>query len=823
MADFKISRAALLNQTVLELRKLAGPGHTTTFNFCPEGVSLLASSPDGNLIGALRINRESYFICNQRFSLGVNLNQLCNILNLADDEDFVRVTTCEASCQFVFDIRSNVDGHKICRHIEFIKPNPMHVILDLMPQQYVVKTGIATPIFTGLFFSGFRVDEKVAIIMTNKNVELITGAATLHLSPEERDECIIQGIKEDDDGSYLAEFNSQAFYFHGAFLLKKTASHLKKLAEPGDTATCYFSPKGISLLASSQDDQVIGALRFYLGSLSRFICNHPHSLGVNLDQLLTVLDLADDEDSVHIGASEELCQFIFRIRNLVKSRWEDRFHVHEGLQLFHNLNHFRKTLREYVVQEGFQIRRIKNENDRYTAECAFEVALLNALEPNPNAPSKFQRFFVNFAAQKQGFLFGFRPFICLDSCHLKGKYPGILLAANAIDANFGVFPLAVAIVDTECKESWVWFMRNLYEHIGEDNRRISFITDRQKGVIDALQTWWPGSSHRFCVRHIFANLRAKHRGNTSADLLFMAAKSTNKAEFDNAMKEMKDADLNVYNYMTNIPVCHWSRHAFDGLVKSDHVTNNISKAFNSWIDKIRAKPALTLLEELRRSFMNCIHRRHEEAKKWKTEIPPGVLAKLTINQDAVRYVQSLTNPYGLRCHSTKCFLLTGKISLADPKKNRKRGADEAAKKKRSNVAKCGACRAFGHNVRSCKEKRETAKGKNKAVGTIMGKRKIYVGSSSNMNQKKKKTSQANCASLQPLPSTRTPSQPTNLSSQPLPSTGRPARLLPTSAPRGQPLASPQPLSQNATQSQSTVGRAVPGKVPVFTLLFFLFN
>ncbi|KAL5806063.1 hypothetical protein ACOSQ4_028796 [Xanthoceras sorbifolium] len=86
------------------------------------------------------------------------------------------------------------------------------------------------------------------------------------------------------------------------------------------------------------------------------------------------------------------------------------------------------------------------------------------------------------------------------------------MAVNAIDANFRVFPVVVAICEMECKDSW-----------------------------------WPGSSNRFCVKHIFANVRAKHRGNTSTDLVFKAVKSTNKAEFDNAMKEIKDRDLDAYN------------------------------------------------------------------------------------------------------------------------------------------------------------------------------------------------------------------------------------------------------------------------------------
>ncbi|KAL5798746.1 hypothetical protein ACOSQ2_003566 [Xanthoceras sorbifolium] len=167
------------------------------------------------------------------------------------------------------------------------------------------------------------------------------------------------------------------------------------------------------------------------------------------------------------------------------------------------------------------------------------VALFKTLTPDPNGPSKFQRFFVNLFEQKQGFLFGCRPFTGLDGCHLKRKYLGVLLAANAIDANLLVFPLAVAICETECKNSWSYF-----------------ITDRQKGVVDAIEIWWPGSSNRFSVRHIFANLRARHRGNNLSDIVFKAAKSTNKADFDEAMKEMRETDMDAYNYISMIHVCH---------------------------------------------------------------------------------------------------------------------------------------------------------------------------------------------------------------------------------------------------------------------------
>lgn len=80
---------------------------------------------------------------------------------------------------------------------------------------------------------------------------------------------------------------------------------------------------------------------------------------------------------------------------------------------------------------------------------------------------------------KKGFIGGCMPFIGLDGCHLKTQYGGILLCAVARDPNDQYFPLAFAVVESECKESWRWFLELLLDDIGPDRRWI-FISDQQK-------------------------------------------------------------------------------------------------------------------------------------------------------------------------------------------------------------------------------------------------------------------------------------------------------------------------------------------------------
>ena len=121
---------------------------------------------------------------------------------------------------------------------------------------------------------------------------------------------------------------------------------------------------------------------------------------------------------------------------------------------------------------------------------------ISTQDPQPT----FHRMFLSFKAQRLGFLDGCRPFIGVDGCHLKGPYGGVLLSAVALDANSGLFPLAVCICEKETQSSWEWFLCNLKIHLKfPSDRNLTFMSDRQKGVIQALQKHFPCANRRYLL------------------------------------------------------------------------------------------------------------------------------------------------------------------------------------------------------------------------------------------------------------------------------------------------------------------------------------
>ena len=102
-------------------------------------------------------------------------------------------------------------------------------------------------------------------------------------------------------------------------------------------------------------------------------------------------------------------------------------------------------------------------------------------QPQPTLQPHFGAFYMCLEGCKEGFINGYKPFVGVDGCHLKSSYGGQLLVAIARDPNDQYFPLALAVVENECKESRRWFMSLLLDDIEDvQSNRWVFISDQQK-------------------------------------------------------------------------------------------------------------------------------------------------------------------------------------------------------------------------------------------------------------------------------------------------------------------------------------------------------
>ena len=110
-----------------------------------------------------------------------------------------------------------------------------------------------------------------------------------------------------------------------------------------------------------------------------------------------------------------------------------------------------------------------------------------------------------------------RPVISLDAAHLKSEWMGTLYVASVKTTCDEIYPVAVAITkDNESEATWTWFLELLHSAVellvmthpraSVTQKYFTFISDRQKGLIQALNKVFPDNHACHCSVHIARNM-----------------------------------------------------------------------------------------------------------------------------------------------------------------------------------------------------------------------------------------------------------------------------------------------------------------------------
>ena len=133
---------------------------------------------------------------------------------------------------------------------------------------------------------------------------------------------------------------------------------------------------------------------------------------------------------------------------------------------------------------------------------------------------------------------------------------------------------------------------------------------------------------RYCARHIYANFRKTYSTKKLKDLFWEASRAYDRHVFKRVMADIGVVSVGAKAWLEEIKPKHWSRHAFEPSIKCDHVTNNMTEAFNSLLGEYRVRTYLSLLEYIRRLVMTRFQQRKEDCSRWKSEFPPTVNKKI---------------------------------------------------------------------------------------------------------------------------------------------------------------------------------------------------
>ncbi|XP_027351685.1 uncharacterized protein LOC113862731 isoform X2 [Abrus precatorius] len=213
----------------------------------------------------------------------------------------------------------------------------------------------------------------------------------------------------------------------------------------------------------------------------------------------------------------------------------------------------------------------------------------------------------------------------LDRAHLKGKYLGTLLCAAAVDADDALFPLAIAVVDTESDENWMWFMSELRKLLGvnTDNMpRLTILSERQRGMVEAVETHFPSASHGFCLRYVSENFRDTFKNTKLVNIFWNAVYALTAAEFESKISEMMEISQDVISWFQQFPPYLWAVAYFDG-VRYGHFTLGVTELLYNWALECHELPIVQMMEHIRQQMVSWFNDRQDMGMRWTSILVPS--------------------------------------------------------------------------------------------------------------------------------------------------------------------------------------------------------
>lgn len=217
--------------------------------------------------------------------------------------------------------------------------------------------------------------------------------------------------------------------------------------------------------------------------------------------------------------------------------------------------------------------------------------------------------------------------------------------------------MAFAIVDSEDEDNWRWCLQQLVDVVGEE-RTLTFISDRNKGLLAALPKVFPSAHHAFCLHHLKGNLRDKLKGwkkSFRESIVFKfrecAYAPTEDAFNEKLSKLVEEGGNKVKDFLADCPFKNWTNAHFQGQ-RYGEMWSNVAESFNSWIRDARNLPITKMVDLIRSKLMNQMAIRRKEASKWGSVLCPNMDARLSTELDKGRTWRiSMSSEYVFEVHS----------------------------------------------------------------------------------------------------------------------------------------------------------------------------
>ncbi|XP_012472492.1 uncharacterized protein LOC105789671 [Gossypium raimondii] len=186
-----------------------------------------------------------------------------------------------------------------------------------------------------------------------------------------------------------------------------------------------------------------------------------------------------------------------------------------------------------------------------------------------------------------------KQMVQVDGTWLYGKYTQILLIAVAQDDNRNVLPIAFAIVELECFESWEFFLTNLRRHVVREDKYFCLISDRSKGLLAAIRRLGVPWMSVYCIRHIAANFHKDYKNKDwkkeLVNMTYELEPRRFRLRFATLESQMSSLPTNLRTWLGSMENWQWTQ-SYDEGYRYGQMTTNLVEAVNSVLRRTRHLP-----------------------------------------------------------------------------------------------------------------------------------------------------------------------------------------------------------------------------------------
>ncbi|KAF6168965.1 hypothetical protein GIB67_038462 [Kingdonia uniflora] len=255
-----------------------------------------------------------------------------------------------------------------------------------------------------------------------------------------------------------------------------------------------------------------------------------------------------------------------------------------------------------------------------------------------------------------------------------------------------------------------------------------------------LEAVLPNGNQGFGMRHIYSNFKKQHKAKALENIVWRIARAYTVVEHGRCMEKLKELFDGAWAWTKAMPFNLWCRAYFDNTTKCEHLMDNFSESFNSWMTGLRDLPVYQFVEKIHLKIVTLMFYRRKKAKEWSVDdvvprakklhenhkleyqkyiyrgvidlelgIASNIWSVKTIHSKISSYIDTYKDHITPFSHMPTWDNSISRVlppplrrPLGRPKVTRVRAGDEERPGRKRNGYKCGKYRVFGDNARSCK-------------------------------------------------------------------------------------------------------------------------